>query len=226
MCRDYGLVVLDTPPIAHALDFLDAPSRLLGFLDTEVSKHLFLPMLSAGRWGFRAWKANNNLFIKTLSRFVGLETLEQLSEFLLSMGQLYGGFRERARQTQTLLEEPGTAFVVVTTPHPERISEVQHFLEVLQQRNLQIAAVVVNQIHLPLDKQLLEELQGLPEPLAQKMQLACQAHEQQALEDAHSLQKLYALCQGIPLKTIPVFESTPSELARLWQISQTLQRPS
>jgi anion-transporting ArsA/GET3 family ATPase len=223
-CRDYGLVVLDTPPIAHALDFLDAPSRLLGFLDTDASKHLFLPMLSAGRWGFR--KANNNLFTKALSRFVGLQTLEQLSEFLLSMGQLYGGFRERARQTQALLEEPGTAFVVVTTPHPERISGVQHFLEVLQKRNLQIAAVVVNQMHLPLGAELLEELQALPEPLAQKMELTCRAHEQQAFEDAQSLQKLQALCQGIPLKTIPALESTPSELERLWQISQTLQRPS
>jgi len=226
MCRDYGLVVLDTPPIAHALDFLDAPSRLLGFLDTEVSKHLFLPMLSVGRWSFRAWKANNNLFIKTLSRFAGLQTLEQLSEFLLSMGQLYGGFRERARQTQSLLEELSTAFVVVTTPCPERISEVQHFLEVLQKRNLQIAAVVVNQVHLPLEEQLAQEFQELPLSLSQKLERAFRSHQQQAHEDALSLQKLSALCKDIPLKTIPVLENTPSELERLWQVSQMLQRPS
>jgi len=222
-CRDYGLLVLDTPPIANALDFLDAPSRLLGFLDTEVSKHLFLPMLSVGQWGFRVWKASNNLFIKTLSRFVGIQTLEQLSEFLLAMGQLYEGFRERARQTQALLEKPGTAFVVVTTPQPERISEVQHFLEVLQKRKLQIAAVLVNQTHPPLDEKRLEELKTLPEPLSKKMESAYRAYEQQTLEEALSLQKLQALCTDIPLKTIPVLPNSHSELERLWKISQMLQ---
>jgi len=226
MCRDYGLLVLDTPPIAHALDFLDAPNRLLGFLDTEASKRLFLPMLSASKWGFRTWKASNNLFLKTLSRFVGMQTLEQLSEFLLSMGQLYEGFRERARQTQSLLTKPSTAFVVVTTPQPERMAQVQHFLEVLQKRNHHIAAVLVNQTHLPLEGQLAEGLRQLPAPLAKKMELAWGAHQQQALEDTHALQQLQALCRNIPLKVLPVLENTSSEMERLWHLSQILQRPS
>jgi len=222
MRRDYGLVVLDTPPTANALDFLDAPSRLLGFLDAEVSKHLFLPMLSAGRWGFRLWQNSNNLLMKALSRFTGVQTLEQLSEFLLSMGQLYDGFRERARQTQALLQAPSTAFVIVTTPHYERIPEVQHFLEVLHQRQLQTAAVLVNQIHPRLEPHSQKALLSLPKPLAKKMKHACMAYEKQALEDARSLQKLHTLCQNIPLKTIPVLDNHHSELERLWQISQML----
>jgi len=225
MRRDYGWVVLDTPPISHALDFLDAPSRLLGFLDTEASRHLFLPLLSAGRWGFRAWKTSNNLFLKTLSKFVGLQTLEQLSEFLLSMGQLYDGFRERARQTQSLLEAPSTAFVVVTAPEPERMAQVQHFLEVLQKRKLHVAAVLVNQMYPPLEEALLEECRGLPPPLAQKMELAFRTHEKQALKHMRSLQKLHALCRDIPLKTIPFLGNAPSEMERLWHIAQILQRP-
>jgi hypothetical protein len=32
----FDLVVLDTPPTRHALDFLEAPDRLLGFLDVSV----------------------------------------------------------------------------------------------------------------------------------------------------------------------------------------------
>ena len=226
MCRDYGLVVLDTPPIAHVLDFLDAPSRLLGFFDTDVSKYLFRPALSAGKWGFGLWKTSNNLLVKTLSRFVGMQTLEQLSEFLLAMGQLYEGFSERARQTQNLLQMPSTAFVVVTTPQADRIPEVEHFLGVLQQRNLQVAAVVVNQLRLPLEIQHLEGLDALPLSLAKKMQRAFHSHAQQAEEDALCLQKLRALCHNIPLKTIPLLDGTLDEQQRLWHISQTLQRPA
>ncbi|MCL2012286.1 MAG: AAA family ATPase [Cystobacterineae bacterium] len=223
MRRDYGLVVLDTPPIANVLDFLDAPSHLLGFLDTEISKHLFLPMLSAGRWGFRLWKASNNLFLKTLSRFTGIQTLEQLSEFLLSMGQLYEGFRTRARQTQNLLEAPSTAFVVVTTPHPERVSEVEHFLETLEKRKLQTAAVLVNQTHLPLEPHSREALRALPKTLAKKIKLAHQTLRQQADEDAYALQKIQTLCHNIPLKIIPALDSSHSELKRLWQLSLIFQ---
>ena len=32
----YDLIVVDTPPARHALEFLDAPRRLIGFLDSKV----------------------------------------------------------------------------------------------------------------------------------------------------------------------------------------------
>src|SRR5262249_485995 len=38
----YDLVVLDTPPSRHALDFLEAPERLSRFLDSKIFR-LFLP---------------------------------------------------------------------------------------------------------------------------------------------------------------------------------------
>ena len=43
--RDYPLIVLDTPPTAHALDFLDAPNRILDFLDNDASKWLLTPAI-------------------------------------------------------------------------------------------------------------------------------------------------------------------------------------
>ncbi|HWX23947.1 MAG TPA: ArsA-related P-loop ATPase, partial [Vicinamibacteria bacterium] len=39
----FDLVVLDTPPTRHALDFLEAPDRLLGFLDTSVLRYFLKP---------------------------------------------------------------------------------------------------------------------------------------------------------------------------------------
>ncbi len=49
--RAYELIVLDTPPTAHALDFLDAPNRILDFLDNEAAKWLLTPALTAGKVG-------------------------------------------------------------------------------------------------------------------------------------------------------------------------------
>src|SRR5437868_11815718 len=38
----YDIVILDTPPSRHALDFLEAPERLSRFLDGKIFR-LFLP---------------------------------------------------------------------------------------------------------------------------------------------------------------------------------------
>ena len=35
----FDLVVLDTPPTRHALDFLEAPDRLVSFLDVKILRH-------------------------------------------------------------------------------------------------------------------------------------------------------------------------------------------
>ena len=40
---DYDLVVLDTPPVKNALDFLDAPGRLARFLDKRIMKWFLAP---------------------------------------------------------------------------------------------------------------------------------------------------------------------------------------
>ena len=45
----FDLVVLDTPPTRHALDFLEAPDRLLDFLDTSILRCFLRPYFVAGR---------------------------------------------------------------------------------------------------------------------------------------------------------------------------------
>ncbi len=50
---DYDLIVLDTPPAKHALDFLETPRRLQGFLDSGFLKVLLHPAAAIGRTGFR-----------------------------------------------------------------------------------------------------------------------------------------------------------------------------
>ena len=45
----FDLVILDTPPTRHALDFLEAPERLMGFLDTGILRWFLRPYFVAGR---------------------------------------------------------------------------------------------------------------------------------------------------------------------------------
>ncbi len=62
---DYDLVVVDTPPSSHALDFLSTPRRLRRFLDGRFVAALLRPAMSAGRFGAR-------IFGDSLQRMLGL----------------------------------------------------------------------------------------------------------------------------------------------------------
>jgi anion-transporting ArsA/GET3 family ATPase len=54
--QEFDLIVLDTPPSQHALDFLEAPERLLEFLDSRLVHVLVHPALAAGRFGVRVFQ--------------------------------------------------------------------------------------------------------------------------------------------------------------------------
>src|SRR5262249_45224610 len=101
--RDYGVIVLDTPPTPHALAFLDAPNRILDFLENEAAKWLLTPALAAGKVGLQLFNLGGSYVAKTISKLTGTETLQELSNFMLAMSGLNQGFRERAHDVKQLL---------------------------------------------------------------------------------------------------------------------------
>ena len=94
---EFDLVVLDTPPSAHALDFLEAPERLIGMLDSRLVQLLLHPALSAGRLGLRLFQRGAHQAFALIERITGFGFLEDVSEFLLAFEGMSEGFRRRAR---------------------------------------------------------------------------------------------------------------------------------
>src|SRR5688500_3351099 len=136
--RDYQLIVLDTPPTAHALDFLDAPNRVLDFLDSDAARWLLTPAMGAGKVGLKMLHLGSSYALKTISRFTGGETLQELAGFMTSLSTLNESFRDRASRVRQLLAAPSTGFVLVTTPSPERLDEVVHFFTLLRQNEMHV----------------------------------------------------------------------------------------
>ncbi len=147
--RRFSRVIVDTPPTRQALDFLDAPGRITGFLDSgalrlalrtwfDAEGHLQpTRRLGALGRGLEAW----------LDRLVGLGLLRDVAEFFQAFGPLYDGFRSRAQEVSKLLTAPGTQFVLVTRPDEERIAETMFFARQLLERRHRLASVIVNMVH-------------------------------------------------------------------------------
>lgn len=220
--RDYGVIVLDTPPTAHALDFLDAPNRMLDFLDTDAARWFVAPALKAGKLGFKLFSFGSTYFTRVLGRLTGAETLQELANFLVTIGDMNEGFRERARSVRALLAEPSTGFVLVTAPMRERMDEAIHFHRLLQQNRMRVEAVVVNRVHSPPSADQRAAAETLPEPLRSKVKRTLEEAEAVARGDAAGIAQLVAELGDTPLVRIPRFEADVHDIAALWRTSRYL----
>jgi len=150
---DFDLVVLDTPPVKNALDFLDAPGRLTRFLDKKIMKW-FLTPYEEGRLFGRLMMGTSAIVYKLLGFIFGKDFLGDLSEFFLSFRDLYDGFRERHERVIGLFHSPKTAFLVVCAPNAPSVDVARYFLGELRARRMATPGVIVNQRHETLGEQL------------------------------------------------------------------------
>lgn len=140
---EYDLVVVDTPPSRNALEFLDAPNRLTRFLEGRAFRVLTAP----ARGGMKVLNRAARLFLRTASRVLGSEVLEDVVEFFAAFEGMYEGFHERASRVRELLSSEETAFVLVASPRRDAIEEAEYFAEELTAMSLPVSAAVVNRLH-------------------------------------------------------------------------------
>ncbi|MGA2924509.1 MAG: ArsA-related P-loop ATPase [Solirubrobacteraceae bacterium] len=142
---DYDAIVLDTPPSRSAIDFLQAPERLSGFLESRVLATFLAPtgrMIRAAALVFGA-----------IRRITGVGLLDDLTTFFGLLSGLLDGFHRRAAGVQQLLADPRTAFLIVTSPERGPSDEGLFFARELERGGMRRAGVIVNRVH-ALDRDL------------------------------------------------------------------------
>ena len=142
--HDFDVIVLDTPPSRNALDFLDAPRRLLGFLEGRALQVFLAPSgLTA-----RVFGRGTALVFSIFARVTGVDMLNELSLFFRTLGGVIEGFGERARRVEALLRAPETSFLIVTSPEPDPASEALFLAERLRSASMPLGELIVNRVHL------------------------------------------------------------------------------
>jgi anion-transporting ArsA/GET3 family ATPase len=152
LCRidesgDYDLIVLDTPPTRHALDFLEAPRRLEDFLDRSVIAWFVRPYASVG---WTAWKTASRTVRFLFDRIedaTGVQSLAQISSFFVAMEALFEGINERGQRVRELLAGPSAAFVLVAGPDEQILGESEIFAQRMAELGMPLKGVVMNRLH-------------------------------------------------------------------------------
>ena len=139
---EFDVVVVDTPPTRNALDLLDAPRRLTRFLENRLFRALLVPT----RMSLRAVSMATQALLRTISKVAGAEIVQDAVGFFQAFEGMEDGFRSRASAVHELLADPATAYVLVTSARPDAIAEAGFFAEKLAERDVTVAALVVNRI--------------------------------------------------------------------------------
>jgi anion-transporting ArsA/GET3 family ATPase len=142
---DTDLLVLDTPPATEAIDFLDAPRRLLELLNSRAVS-LFGAPAGLFRSQLRMVDIAARAVLAAFDRVTGLNLLNDVQSFVRSFDGMYEGFSVRAARAQDKLRAPDTAIVIVTTAESSRIAQAREFIGALENAGLRVSAMVVNRV--------------------------------------------------------------------------------
>lgn len=144
---EWDLVVLDTPPTTHALDFLDAPGKMLRALQSPTVQWLVKPYLKAGQVSLKLLGGAKAYVLRRLARIVGTGLLEQIAQFLVLFETVFDGVAERIELVSQLLSGTQVRYAVVTSPTPASVQEAVALTGQLERRRLRVDALVMNRMH-------------------------------------------------------------------------------
>jgi anion-transporting ArsA/GET3 family ATPase len=222
---EFDLLVLDTPPSRNALDFLDAPQRLSGFFHGRAIKVFLRP---AG-FGGRIIGRGTSVAFGLLRRVTGVDLLEDLSVFFRALGGMVDGFAARADRVSALLADPGTTFLIVTSPQHDPVEEAIFFHRKLRDARLPFGGVVVNRLHTApeLNGELPDELvEELGERLAGRVATSARELAALAERDAANVEHLRERLGDPPLLIVPERQDDVHDVeglahvrAHLWGLS-------
>ncbi len=144
---DYDLIVVDTPPARHAINFLTAPNRLIQLISSGVLKWLIKPSTLLSSFGLNMLNKAPEKMIKILNNYVGLEIVQELTDFFTEFEDLYDGFKSRAKDVKTLLSSKKVNFYMVTIPTMDAIDESVYFYSIMKDFDINFHGFIINKVH-------------------------------------------------------------------------------
>ena len=231
----WDLIIVDTPPSRNALDFLDAPERLGSFLDGRFIRIITAPARGAGRGLGRLAAAGFGLFSNVLNKLLGAQVLTDVGTFIAAIDTTFGGFRERADATYALLQDPGTAFIVVAAPEQDALREATYFVERLLEDDMPISGLVLNRMQrVEVPELSADAAAAAAEHLGEAVEVSDTASltttlllldaEQKRLADRQRrlADRFEAAHPGVPIVMVPALAEDVHDLAGLQQIGELL----
>lgn len=227
--NSYERIVIDTPPVQNAVEFLEAPKRMNDMISNSMLHLLLKPSMALGKRGLRLFERGSQQILKIFDRIIGFAFLQDISEMLIAFQDLIGGFQSRANDVKKLLGSPQCHFVAVCTTYAHSVAESKIFRERLAQDGYRLFAVLANRVH---SGPALSEIQM--ESDQKKLLKIFSVSDAKTLinnyarylplikSDAHHLKGLADIAGTAPITALPLFDSDIHDLEGLAKVGEYL----
>jgi anion-transporting ArsA/GET3 family ATPase len=142
---------------------------------------------------------------------------------------MFEGFKARAAQVSMLLADPGTTFLLVTSPEREPMAEATYFWRKLKSAGMPFGGMIVNRMHHDaispgedldaLEASLSEELGP---KLAGKTIANLREYRLLAARDERNVADLAGRLEGQPLIAVPMLDEDVHDIAGLIAVQRYL----
>jgi anion-transporting ArsA/GET3 family ATPase len=141
---NFDFEVVDTPPAAHAFEFVQAPMRLIRLLDSQAARWLIKPAGQSASLALRLAARITSYVARESERFAGGETLSSIADFFAAAAGAAERITARMQRVSALLRSPAVRFVLVTTAEPDRLRQARKLIDKVESEGLHLGAIVIN----------------------------------------------------------------------------------
>lgn len=141
----YDLVILDTPPAQHAIDFLNAPQKLAALFHEGIVKWFRAP--EGGSLLRRVVQAGTTKALGVIEMLTGAQFFRELTDFFRNVHSWSDRLEARLVDIHRLLVHPKTHFVLVSSHDAAKLAEAEAFAKELKRGGHRLSAIILNRTH-------------------------------------------------------------------------------
>ena len=236
--EEYDLLVLDTPPVVHAVDFLEAPQKMVNAVQSPAVAMFIAAYQQTGRLSLNVLSQGVSYIVRRLAHFTGRGFLDDIAGFLSDLSGLLGTMHERADTVNRMMQRPDVGFLIITSPDPRSIDEAIGFFDLLHDKGRKPAGFIINRVHALYDgapsedelaRRLASSLEGtavaedVREDLAAAILQAHRRVQAMALVDEAEIERLQEHCgHDVPHVRVPLFDEDIFDIAGLVKLGDYL----
>lgn len=142
----FDLIILDTPPTKHALDFLQAPQKLSALFTEGVAKWFRDPAGKKTSFIGKMLHTGTKQVLKALEVLTGSNFIHELGDFFINIEQWQEQLLKRTTEVHRMLTAPSTRFCLVTSFDQAKLKEAEFFSHQIRLGGHNLTTVVLNRV--------------------------------------------------------------------------------
>jgi anion-transporting ArsA/GET3 family ATPase len=139
--KQYDLIVVDTPPSNHALDFFRSPEHVFRIFKENIIAKAVLEAK-----GLKFW-SSKKIFVRVLSYLAGEEFVQEMESFFLALFSFQEHIVHSAQKLEKCLKSRDVSYFLVSLPEEDKIQEVLDLAHELRDQSIQVRNLVINRSH-------------------------------------------------------------------------------